>query len=419
MKKLLLAATAVIALPSCDSQSKDGEVYGAVSNKCRDAKGRFAKGCVVCPDGTVLRVGQTECPTPPPPPPPPVDPLTGEAPIASEFDFKLGLEPSGIPGTAAPDTNGAFRFICGGDGQLLRDDPIVYPGQPGASHLHQFYGNLGANAHSTYASLRKTGGTNCGNLTYPLNRSAYWMPAMLDGKGNVVRPDHVQIYYKRRPKSDPKCQGFDNGGEGKCINLPNGLKFIFGYDMLTGKAPTGSFDFICAKEGSSNSPAFKTIEQALAYPQCSAGGRFVVRGKAPSCSDGRLDSANHRDHVAYHVRDRNTGVNACPATHPYVIPAFTLLVSYSIGEGDDIGKWLFSSDEMHPDLPRGSTFHADFFMAWDPEAHKLWEDFCLDKLLNCSSGVLGNGFKMKGATAPSYGWANPKRLVPVSSIPKT
>ena len=37
----------------------------------------------------------------------------------------------------------------------------------------------------------------------PLNRSGYWMPAMLNGAGYVVRPDYVMIYYKRRPATDP------------------------------------------------------------------------------------------------------------------------------------------------------------------------------------------------------------------------
>src|SRR5262249_1068020 len=41
----------------------------------------------------------------------------------------------------------------------LADDPIVDPGQPGASHLHDFFGNIGVDASSTYASLRSTGTT--------------------------------------------------------------------------------------------------------------------------------------------------------------------------------------------------------------------------------------------------------------------
>ena len=123
--------------------------------------------------------------------------LGGLAAIASNFDVNTAIWNSGSnPGSGAPDIVGAFRFICGA-GQLSYDDPILYPGQPGKSHLHQFYGNVAADANSTYASLRAGGDSTC-NWTgkgVAANRSAYWMPAMLDGKGNVVRPDYVSIYY--------------------------------------------------------------------------------------------------------------------------------------------------------------------------------------------------------------------------------
>jgi len=295
-----------------------------------------------------------------------------------------------MPGTAAPDVVGAFRFTCFA-GQLLRDDPIVFPNQPGKSHLHQFYGNLEANASSTYSSLRKSGKSTCMSQ---LNRSAYWMPAMLDGKGNVVRPDHVQIYYKRRPKSDPQCKsvGGVEKGEGICTDLPNGLKFIFGYDMVTMKPPTGSLYYQCVGTGAdaSHSPNL-----AVAAGKCVAGGRVAAVVAAPPCWDGKnLDSPNHRDHVAYRSYG-SWGYARCPSTHPYRIPTFTLLASYSIVSGDNIAAWRFSSDEMHPDLPHGTTYHADFFMAWDPVAKQMWHDNCINKLLSCSDGALGNGWKLK------------------------
>ena len=126
------------------------------------------------------------------------------------------------------------------------DDPIVYPGQPGASHLHQFYGNTSADAYSTYSSLRENGSSTCMS---PLNRSAYWMPALLNGAGYVVRPDYVAIYYKRRPASDPKCGGLGTvvGAEGTCVPLPNGLRFIFGFNMLSpSDTPTRRRDRACS-----------------------------------------------------------------------------------------------------------------------------------------------------------------------------
>ena len=40
------------------------------------------------------------------------------------------------------------------------DDPIVFPGLPGASHMHSFFGNDTTNARSDLASLEK-GRTTC------------------------------------------------------------------------------------------------------------------------------------------------------------------------------------------------------------------------------------------------------------------
>ena len=345
-------------------------------------------------------------------PPPTTDPtpspsLLGEAAIASEFDVNSELIPAPIPASAAPDVVGAFRFICSA-GQLLKDDPIVFPGQPGKSHLHQFYGNTGTNASSTYSSLRKSGQSTCMS---PLNRSGYWMPAMLDGKGNVVRPDHIQIYYKRRPKSDPKCSltSGDPKAEGNCVDLPNGLKFVFGYDMVTGTPPTGEAYFNCKGTGAT-AAHYDNIPAAIAG--CVTGGQIGAVIKAPDCWDGKnLDSSNHRDHMAYSGYG-TWGYRKCPSTHPYVVPGFTLQAWYTIAPGDDLRLWSLSSDAMHPELPHGSTFHADFFMAWDPTIKGMWHDNCINKLLNCSAGNLGNGFMMKQFDGFSW-YANP-RLVPVS-----
>lgn len=355
----------------------------------------------------------TAAPAPTPAPLPTTSPtpspsLLGEATIASNFDYNSELVPTGgngaIPPSASPDVVGAFRFICNA-GQVLRDDPIVYPGQPGKSHLHQFYGNTGANASSTYNSLRTSGQSTCMS---PLNRSAYWMPAMLDGAGNVVRPDFVSIYYKRRPKSDPKCSlsSGDPQAQGNCVNLPNGLKFIFGYDMLTGKSPTGFLWYNCQGPGSVPGK-YKTLPEAA--KNCPAGAQLGAVIEAPDCWDGKnLDSANHRDHVAY-ASYGDWGYFKCPSTHPYVIPTFTLGAWFT--SDSNVGNWRLSSDEMLPSLPRGTTFHADFWMAWDPTVHQMWEDNCLDKKLNCSAGDLGNGWQMKQFAGFTWN-ANP-RLVPV------
>ncbi len=319
------------------------------------------------------------------------------------------LQPTGgtgvIPPSGRPDVVGAFRFICQ-PGHVNYDDPIVYPDQPGKSHLHQWFGNTAGNAASTYASLRTTGQSTCVNI---LNRSAYWMPAMLDGKGHVVRPDYVSIYYKRMPERDPNC-----ARQGKeCVALPRGLRFIFGYDMVTNTRSTGAGYFNC--DGPTATPGhYATITEAAA--NCPAGNRLGAVINAPDCWDGkRLDSANHRDHVAY-TSYGSWGYPKCPGSHPYVIPAFTMGAWYSV-DAQRADTWYLSSDEMPgmERMPAGSTFHADWFGAWDDDVMAAWTDHCINQLLSCNSGDLGNGRAL--VQSGEFSWKTAQRLVPVPARP--
>lgn len=329
------------------------------------------------------------------------------SPIASNFRTAPLLQPSWGSGDIAvkgTEDVGAFRFNCSA-GHLLRDDPIVWPNQPGKSHLHQFFGNLSANASSTYAELRAKGNTTCVN---PLNRSAYWSPAMLDGKGHVIRPEYYQIYYKRSPQGSPGC----TTTVVRCEGIPTGLRQIFGYDMVTGKTPTGSVYWKC------NGPTevggtFKDIPSVAAV--CKPGNYITVSSSSPPCWDGkRLDSPNHRDHLAYGSFG-NTGRLRCPMTHPIGIPAFSLQAFYFVAVGDTPADWYLSSDDMTAmgmgRLTGGTSFHTDFMDAWDPDAKKTWQDNCIEKLLSCNGGDLGNGKQMKDTSG--FDWKAHPRVVPV------
>jgi hypothetical protein len=415
----------------------DGDVNGnrtisvvAKSSTASDAASVTVLDNDVPPVVTPPVVTPPEPPAPPPvvtPPPPgdvPSPSLAGQAPIASNFDPMTELQTSALPDSGAPDL-GAFRFMCG-PGQVSRDDPIVYPGQPGKSHLHQYFGNTLANANSTYGSLRTTGQSTCMS---EVNRSGYWVPALLDGKGNVIRPDTVSIYYKRWPDTDFHCNS--QGGyptkfnvEGAdCLTLPSGLRFIYGYNMLNpAQSPTGAVQFMCEAQLAN----YETMTQALDRCRANPTGpqHFIARIEAPNCWDGkRLDSADHRSHVAYASYGGDaTGMGGwgylrCPSTHPHVIPTFTMTIQYTIAPGDDTTLWRFSSDEMMNTAP-GVTFHGDWFGAWDPTVQAMWTDNCINKDLSCQSGNLGNGYGMKNTFGPIgiTVMANP-RLVAVSSIP--
>lgn len=358
-------------------------------------------------------------PAPAPPPPAPPVGVASVVPIASNFDVNALLVPAWgkgtIPESGAPDKVGAFRFICNA-AHLGYNDPIVYPGQKGKSHLHQFFGNTAVDENSTYESLRKTGESTCNN---ELNRSAYWMPAMLNGKGQVVRPDYVAIYYKRRPEDDPYCT---TAGKG-CVGIPTGLRFIMGYDMVAGNPPTGGFDFVCIVD---DRPVVQGDTIVAAAKGCPVeNSRLSARIHSPPCWDGvNLDSSDHRSHLSGMIRNASTNwVAKCPDSHPWLIPVFTLQASYTTdADLDRSGTWTpgkatwhLSSDVMaeHGGMMHepGTTFHADYFEAWDPIVRKMWEDNCLDKLLSCSGGDLGNGLQLK--MFDGFSWKASPRLVDV------
>ena len=394
-----------------------GLTTGAIVGLKTTSYGGYKSPITVVPGGNPTPTPTpTPAPTPTPTPtptPPATDPFpatggTQLPKIASNFDTNPLLVPAwgngAIPGSSKPDTVGAFRFICN-PSHLGYNDPVVYPGQKGKSHLHQFFGNSLTDENSTYQTLRTTGESTCNNI---LNRSAYWIPAMLDGKGSVVLPDYVSIYYKRLPSSDPTCkvEGTD------CVDLPRGLRYVFGYNMATGEAGSGYFD--C--QGPTAKPGhYKTLVEAL--PNCPAGNQLGAVVTAPSCWDGKnLDSSDHRSHMA-DPGYGSWGYLKCPATHPWVVPTFTLGAWYTVGQGDT--AWTLSSDDMTSmgmgiKTP-GSTLHADWFGAWDDDVMQMWMRHCIDQQLNCSGGDLGNGKQLK--MFDKFTWTANPRKVPVPARP--
>lgn len=375
--------------------------------------------------------------------------MTGQSPgvgapdiATTDHNVLSDLQPSwgngAIPASNAPDVVGAFRFICRHT-NLATDDPTVYPGKPGASHLHDQTGVNGWNAYSDYGTLRTGGGgSGCNDVAgadhnpaeanNAANRTPYWQPALLDGKGNVIVADYTSFYYKRRPASDPIVSDPSNPQyQGKAVELPNGLKFIFGaFPENSSVAPTPAAHFQCTNgaEGVVY-PSDGTFAGAISCAKSHSDGTLEILMSAPDCWDGvNLDSADHRSHMSYGSYG-SWGFLKCDAAHPYVIPTFTYAVFYTILP-TDTGDIHFSSDEMDNTKPRGWSFHVDYGpAAWDPQVKAMWTNGCINRFLNCSGGDLGNGQQLKGAAEPIYllngvytqSWRNPQRLVPIPSTP--
>ncbi|MHA6723769.1 DUF1996 domain-containing protein [Sphingomonas sp. RS2018] len=272
------------------------------------------------------------------------------------------------------------------------DDPIAYPGQTGGSpHLHQWFGNTLGNGESTYRSLRTSGESTCMG---PLNRSAYWMPAMMNGRGQVVRPDWISIYYKRVPKTAKECGPIGD----LCAELPRGLRYIFGYDMqrMGERQPENLiFHWKCITPQNTERGG-----QELRFDRlnCPAGNSLMVTLSSPECWDGKhLDSNSHRSHIIHQQRSQATGGTYCPFTHRILLPQFTIGAIYTVMPGERIQDWYLASDRMAgmPEMPPCSTFHADWYGAWDDRTLKTWTANCIDRILSCSAGALGDGTIMR------------------------
>ena len=249
---------------------------------------------------------------------------------------------------------------------------------------------------------------------------------MLDGAGNVVKPDYMNTYYKQLPASDPKCAltviSATNLGAGpaigKCIPIPNGLRFILGYDMATGKGgPTDmnsrdsaamGFDCMTKPGGTSITGLKRTMTQMVADGRCVAGSWLRVYLTFPQCWDGKnIDTPDHRAHIVF------TPQELCPQSHPYKVPEIAISAFFTVDANFVAGKWMLASDAMMPGTVPGSTLHMDYWEAWSPTIKALWQKNCVDGPQSCSDGNVGDGRKVRGMSGPQ---AN-HLLVPLSSIP--
>ena len=247
----------------------------------------------------------------------------------------------------------------------LNDDPIVFPGQPGASHLHDFVGASTTDRSSTATSLQ-AGGTTC---AMPADKSAYWVPALYKNGVRVLpkgTSKNALFYYRRKgAPSGTTVQPF-----------PRGLKMIIGNAKANSpqENPQLGTDIIfkCGPGSTTDLPAPPT--------QC-ASGIMVMSLRFPNCWDGRnLDSPDHRSHMSYPVRSR------CPASHPVVLPRLESFFRYNVGTAP-IGTVTLSSGPYY-------TAHQDFFNGWDPAVLQTLVTKCLNTPVDCGTNPSMSGLSI-------------------------
>lgn len=274
----------------------------------------------------------------------------GPAPAAGGRHHDVAVVAAGAPAPTrhiGPQGDvGQFVTDCGYS-HSAPDDPIVHPGKPGYSHVHDFFGNVTTDADSTLASLLP-GGTTC---QIQLDTAAYWAPRLLRGT-EPITPTKATAYYRAAPGVDPTTvQPF-----------PPGLKAVAG-DMTAD--PTRPQDpdlagWACGTGSTNHSSP----------PVCPSSAPLRAVITFPDCWDGRhLDSEDHRAHLA------NSAAGRCPRSHPVHLPQLTFAVTYPV-TGDVAGLALASG------AVEGA--HADFLNAWHQGALVNEVESCIRRDAVCS-----------------------------------
>ena len=270
------------------------------------------------------------------------------------------------------DGSAQFRTNCRFS-HMRYDDPIVAPGQPGASHLHAFFGNTAINANTTPGTVATTGNSTCEGGT--ANRTAYWAPAVIDTATNTAvvstdDPHALQVYYKT---------GYDGVRPETIQNFPTGLRMIAGNARSTTSQERVSYS---CTEG--NGPQ---IANSASFPNCAPGQILVMSIGFPQCWDGvNLDSPDHKSHMAYGAGWPDKG---CPSTHP--VPLAQVTQNYRYRVTSNTANWRLVSDVG---VAPGISGHADWMNGWDPAVFQRVVDNCYKPSRDCSMNLLGDGWML-------------------------
>lgn len=262
--------------------------------------------------------------------------LTALAVAVSGTWLVIGTSPDADAAAA-----GLWKIDCGFS-HSLPDDPIIFPGKPGASHLHDFFGNVGTKATSTYQSMDGVRSTCANN-----DRAAYWTPALYQN-GKKIDPNGGIVYYTTSA-GDPKKQ----------ISFPPDMRIVLGNAKATTLAQRqGQIEWGC----SDNTQIGATVPA-----RCDSG--FIqVRIRFPACWDGVKVAGNAIDHLRYPSRGK------CPNGFPHALPTMRFNTAYKVGKVT--GNITLSSGNVN-------SIHADFWNTWDQRTLDGLVKECFHGQKNC------------------------------------
>lgn len=253
---------------------------------------------------------------------------------------------------AGPQGNvGQFVVDCAFD-RFRADDPIVHPGQSGASHLHQFFGAVDVSAESSGAELR-SGATTCDQRA---DTASYWAPTLVGPDGIPLESIVAAAYYRAGPDVDPLT----------VVPYPPGFMTVAGDSTSLEPQPMSVVAFGCGTgaarftEPTDCGSANPTM--MITFQDCWDG----VNARSPIVPDPDA-------HVSY------SRGGACPESHPVAIPQLQLAIEYPPIPEADLDRLALTSGNIH-------SGHADFWNTWDQDKLANEVSRCIHRDLVCGLG---------------------------------
>lgn len=258
------------------------------------------------------------------------------AAVSGASAFGALASPHAKGATSANRSPGFFRSRCAYS-HTADDDPILMPRAPGASMVHDFFGNTSTTAFSTAATLRATQSTSC---LAPADDSAYWIPALYQ-QGHRIVPTTLTAYYRTAGRPAASIEP-----------LPQGLQMIAGDEGSLTPQSTDVAYWNCGAKS-------RVAHVATPPAACPVGNDLVLSLAFPDCWDGHTLAGATQKNVAYAVR------GICPNGYPVAIPQLVLHAHYPLATG--IGLTLSMGPAMQTMANSIYTAHADFVNAWSPD----------------------------------------------------
>jgi hypothetical protein len=267
----------------------------------------------------------------------------------------LALSSLATPVARAEPAQGQFVLRCLYS-HTMHDDPIVFPGQPGASHSHDFFGNVTVNADSTLETML-AGDTTC---RVPSDTAGYWAPTgYLNGV--PIQPTVMRIYYL-------------GPAQGRVETIPAGLQMIGGNKNATTPAQNPHVRWSCGETRDVKTPRSRDPYDCTPWAeQYGFVDGVIAVVDFPSCWSGRSLGP---ESVAYPDSE-----GQCSPTFPRVLPKLSERIHYGV---------------MNPTNPDGTvalelssgpywTYHADFWNTWQQERLDQLVQDCIIARVHCGA----------------------------------